>query len=203
MDRIKLKELAKQQISGQLGVFLLIYIAVVVISSILGLIPAVGTLLSFVAGSLFQIQIIIIFLALSRGIFPEFKDLFDIFKNSRLCGNAVIVNILISVFTFLWSLLLIVPGIIKGLSYSMAPYILAENEYYMSPQDAIKESMRIMEGHKMELFVLELSFVGWFLLCSVTCGIAGIYVFPYHQATLANFYNEIKDRPQTNNTIYM
>lgn len=193
MDRINLKEKAKQQISGNIGVFLLMYIVITAIILLLGVIPAAGGLLSFVAAAIFEMQYIIIFLALSNGIQPEFKNLFDIFSNSRLCGNAILLYILTSVFTFLWSLLLFVPGVIKALSYSMAPYILAENEYYMSPQDAIKESMRIMEGHKMDLFILELSFIGWFLLTSITCGIAGIYVIPYYQATLTNFYKEIKD----------
>lgn len=193
MDRINLKETAKQQISGNLGVFLLMSIVITAITLLLSVIPAAGGLLAFVAGAILEMQFIIIFLALSNGILPEFKNLFDIFSNSRLCGNAILLYILMSVFTFLWSLLLFVPGIIKALSYSMAPYILAENEYYMSPQDAIKESMRIMEGHKMDLFILELSFIGWFLLTSVTCGIAGIYVIPYYQATLTNFYKEIKD----------
>ncbi len=192
MDRIKLKELAKRQISGSLGAFLLMYITVVVITLILSLIPAAGGLLSFVAGAIFEIQFVLIFLALARGTQPEFTNLFDIFKNSRLCGNAILLYILTTVYTALWSLLLVIPGIIKALSYAMAPYILAENEYYMTPQDAIKESMRIMEGHKMELFVLELSFLGWILLTSLTCGIAGIYTFPYYEATMTNFYNEIK-----------
>lgn len=192
MDRIKLKELAKKQISGNLGVFLLMYITAVVITLILGLIPAAGGLLSFVAGAIFEIQFVIIFLALARGTNPEFMNMFDIFKNSRLCGNSILLYILTAVYTTLWSLLFIIPGIIKALSYAMAPYILAENEYYMTPQDAIKESMRIMEGHKMDLFILELSFIGWILLTSITFGIAGIYVFPYYNATMTNFYNEIK-----------
>ena len=196
MNRIALKDLAKQQIAGNIGVFLLMHLAAYAISAVLCIIPAVGALLGSVAAILFEFSFVIIFLALANGTLPEFKNIFDIFKNTNLCGNALLLEILISVFTFLWSLLLIVPGIIKGLSYSMAPYILAEKEYYISSSDAIKESMEMMEGHKMDLFVLSLSFIGWFLLCGITCGIASIYVIPYYRATMVNFYNSIKEKPQ-------
>lgn len=196
MDRIKLKELAKKQITGNIGVLFLIILIVYLISTVLSLIPAVGGVLSFIISAIFAVQLIVIFLDLTIGIKPDVMRLFDVFKNQQLCGNSIILYILITVFTVLWSLLLIVPGVIKSLSYSMAPYILAENDYYMTPSDAIKESMRIMNGHKLDLFVLELSFIGWWLLTALTCGILGIYVLPYHHATLANFYNEIKDKPQ-------
>lgn len=193
MNRTALKENAKQQISGNLGALLLMCLCAGAISMLLNLIPAAGSILSFVASALFEMQFIITFLALSNGIQPEFMNLFDIFKNSKLCGNAILLQIMIAFFTFLWSLLLIVPGIIKALSYSMAPFILTENEYYMTPQDALKESMRIMDGHKADLFVLQLSFLGWYLLTVITCGIAGIYALPYYRATLTGFYNEIKN----------
>ena len=75
----------------------------------------------------------------------------------------------------------------------MAPYIVAENDN-ISSQDAIKESIRIMDGHKMDLFILELSFLGWMILTVLSCGIVGIYVYPYYQATITNFYNSIKDK---------
>ncbi len=196
MDRIKLKELAKQQISGNIGIILLMYIIVYLIISVLAIVPVVGAVLTIIAAITLEMQMVMIFLGLARGAKPEVSNLFDIFKNQRLCGNSIVLYLMIYVFTYLWSLLFVIPGIIKALSYSMAPYILAENEYYMSPGDAIKESMRIMDGHKMELFTLYLSFIGWYLLSGLTCGILLIYVEPYVQATLVNFYNEIKDVPQ-------
>ncbi len=193
MDRIILKATAKQQISDRIGVFLVIGLIFIATNALLSLIPAVGSILAFAASSILSVQLCIIFLKLTNGIEPEIPDLFDIFKNSRLLGNAVLLNLLITIFTTLWTFLFIIPGIIKGLSYYMAPYILAENEYYMSPQDAIKESMRIMDGHKLDLFVLQLSFIGWYLLSVITCGLGFIYVLPYYKATITNFYNEIKD----------
>lgn len=196
MDRIKLKELAKTQISGNIGIIFLMYLIIYLIVAVLSVIPAVGLVLGTVAGFIFEMQMVIIFLGLTREERPEVSNLFDIFKNQRLCGNSILMYLLMAVFTYLWSLLFIVPGIIKGLSYAMAPYIMAENEYYMTPNDAIKESMRIMEGHKMELFTIFLSFIGWILLSILTCGLLLIYVEPYMQTTLANFYNAIKDKPQ-------
>lgn len=88
-------------------------------------------------------------------------------------------------------MLLVIPGIIKGLSYSMATYILADHPE-MTARQALNESKRIMDGHKMDLFLLELSFIGWLLLVGITCGIAIIYVGPYMNATMVNFYNSIK-----------
>lgn len=196
MDRIKLKELAKTQISGNIGIIFLMYLIIYLIVAVLSVIPAVGLVLGTVAGFIFEMQTVIIFLGLTREERPEVSNLFDIFKNQRLCGNSILMYLLMTVLTTLWSLLFIVPGIIKALSYAMAPYIMAENEYYMTPNDAIKESMRIMEGHKMELFTIYLSFIGWILLSILTCGLLLIYVEPYMQATLANFYNAIKDKPQ-------
>ena len=94
----------------------------------------------------------------------------------------------------LWSLLFVIPGIIKGYSYSMAFYILAENPD-MTAKEAITESREIMNGHKWELFVLGLSFILWAFAIVFTLGIAAIYVEPYMQLTIANFYHNIKRQP--------
>lgn len=196
MDRIKLKELAKTQISGNIGIIFLMYLIVYLIVTVLSVIPVVGPVLGTIAGFVFSMQMVIVFLGLTRGENPEVSNLFNIFKNQRLCGNSILMYLLMTFFVTLWSLLFVVPGLIKSLSYAMAPYIMAENEYFMSPSDAIKESMRIMQGHKMELFTIYLSFIGWILLSILTCGLLFIYVEPYMQATIANFYNEIKDKPQ-------
>lgn len=102
------------------------------------------------------------------------------------------VSFFTTLFTFLWSLLLIVPGIIKSFSYAMAMYIWSENKE-MGALEAINKSKKMMDGHKMDYFVLGLSFIGWILLGCITLGIALIYVIPYMETTMANFYNSIKD----------
>ncbi len=96
-----------------------------------------------------------------------------------------------SLYTFLWSLLLIVPGIIAALGYSMTFFILSENPR-IGAQDALTASKNMMMGHKGELFGLFISFIGWWLLCLVTFGIALIYVLPYFDCALTVFYQNLK-----------
>ncbi len=99
---------------------------------------------------------------------------------------------LMQLYTFLWSLLFVVPGIIKSYSYSMTMLIKAENPE-ISPSRAIELSSIITDGHKGDLFYLSLSFLGWFLLSAVTYNILGIvYVYPYFYAARAFAYEEIK-----------
>jgi len=98
-----------------------------------------------------------------------------------------------SLFTFLWTLLLIIPGIIKALSYSMTTYILADCPN-VQPKDALKLSMRMMDGHKMDLFMFFLSFIGWGLLTIFTLGLVGIfYAGPYMNSSSAYWYLECRD----------
>lgn len=113
------------------------------------------------------------------------------FKRSFV--NSFVAILLIGIFTFLWSLLLIIPGIIKSLAYSMAPYIIAD-EPEIDAFEAIRKSQEMMRGHKMELFVLILSFIGWFFLGVLTFGVGMFFVMPYYQTTLANFYIELRGK---------
>lgn len=103
-------------------------------------------------------------------------------------GNIVLIMFLRDLFTGLWTLLFIVPGIIKHYEYLMIPYILSENPG-MSREEAFLISKKMMMGQKWEVFVLDLSFIGWWILGAITCGIVGVfYVEPYRQATMAELY---------------
>lgn len=115
----------------------------------------------------------------------------DIFKYVGNVFPIISISLLISIFTFLWSILFIIPGIIAALSYSMAYYIYAENQDKM-PMDYINESKQMMKGYKMDLFIFILSFIGWMLLSVVTFGIALIYVIPYVSISEAIYYDELK-----------
>lgn len=96
------------------------------------------------------------------------------------------------IFLFLWSLLFVIPGIIKSFSYAMVPYILADDPS-LSAREAITLSRKMMNGNKWKLFVLDLSFIGWIILSVFTLGILGIfYVNPYIYSTYAEFYNTLK-----------
>ncbi len=105
-------------------------------------------------------------------------------------GINILAYLLGMVFVFLWSLLLIVPGIIKQLAYFAVPYILADNPD-LSPSQVLDESNRLMNGFKWKLFKLELSFIGWFLLGALLFGFGTIFVLPYFEATMAEFYQEV------------
>ena len=106
-------------------------------------------------------------------------------------------------FTFLWSLLFIIPGIIKSFSYAMTPYILADCPN-VKATDALKLSMRIMKGHKWELFVFYLSYIGWGILCCLTLGILSLfYVGPYLNSSLAVYYLEVREEALRTGAITM
>lgn len=98
---------------------------------------------------------------------------------------------------FAWCLLLIVPGIIKAYSYSMVPYIL-QNDKDISPVDALKLSEEIMNGHKMDLFILELSFIGWHLLAIPTLMILEVWIIPYQQTALTKYMYDLKTNHKKN-----
>ena len=188
MTRATLKTAAKKHIKGNIGILFVMSLIVSVVASIANIIPVIGPI---VVISAFTIATIIIYLKLAAGINPEIAELFQHFGKFWAAFKVIFLT---GLFTMLWSLLLYIPGIIKGLSYSMSMYILAENPD-MPALEAIDRSKKMMDGHKMELFVLMLSFIGWYLLCMVTFGIAAIYVVPYMSATMANFYNNIKGQP--------
>ena len=113
---------------------------------------------------------------------------FSGFKNY---GITLAAGLLVEVFTFLWSLLLIVPGIIKGLSYSLTYYILAVDDK-IGPNEARKLSMQMMKGYKGQLFVLYLSFFGWALLSILTFGVlAFFYTDLYFRQSLVEFKEKV------------
>lgn len=121
----------------------------------------------------------------------KISQLFYGFRGGRF-GNIVLTMFLQKLYIFLWTLLLIVPGIIKSLAYMMVPYILSENPQ-MDHRRALELSEQMMDGHKTEAFVLGLSFFGWLLLGSLTFGILNVfYVSPYVDATVSEFYAAVK-----------
>ena len=112
-------------------------------------------------------------------------------------GNIVLTSLLVDVYTFLWTLLFFIPGIIKSYSYMLVPYILAEDPN-INPNEAITKSRQMMDGNKMDAFILDLSFIGWAILAVITCGIVGIFFTdPYILQTKAEMYQAIKTAKQT------
>lgn len=191
--RAELKAMAKEQIRGNIGMLFVVTLIIAVISALAGLIllfvPLGGLAVTIIVTPAFSISLLRVYQNLARGIRPKVADAFSGFDDF---WTAFKVSFLVGLYTFLWSLLLIIPGIIKSFSYSQAMLIAAENPG-ISAREAINRSKEMTNGHKMELFVLELSFIGWALLGAITLGLAYIYVLPYIGATYINFYNNLKE----------
>ena len=131
-----------------------------------------------------------LFLGAVRGGDATAKDMFEGY-NKELFSRVLTTTLLYYVYVFLWSLLLLIPGCIKSYSYAMTPYILKDNPE-MKNNAAIEESMRMMDGHKLELFLLDLSFIGWAILSILTCCIGFLWLTPYMNMARVNFYEDLK-----------
>lgn len=118
---------------------------------------------------------------------PEISTLFGYFGHWKTMAAA---SFLQGLYVLLWSLLLIVPGIVASYSYAMTGYILAENPS-LTASEAIEKSKEMMSGNRWRLFCLQFSFFGWDLLCSLTLGIGNLWLRPYKQAAEAAFYREV------------
>ena len=122
----------------------------------------------------------------SATLVDKFKA--DYLKSIKVIG-------LMSIYVFLWSLLLLIPGIIKGYSYCFAPFISMDNEK-LTAEECIQQSMKMTKGYKMKLFLLDLSFIGWYFLSIITLGIGLLWVIPYHESARIMLYEDIKAQPQ-------
>lgn len=189
INRLEMKRVAKAQIKGNIGI---LFICQLVISLITG-IAAPVFMAGFLIAPSFALSTVMIYIALTQNVRPSAGD---IWKGFNLFGKALWLTIITGFFTFLWSLLFIIPGIVKGFAYSMAPYILADHPD-MTAREALRTSKIMTDGHKGELFVLSLSFVGWFLLIPPTLGLIMIWLVPYAQTTYANYYIAMKGGNQT------
>ncbi len=119
-------------------------------------------------------------------------DQFGVFnKYGRYLGG----SLLYTIYILLWSLLLIVPGIIMSYAYAMTPYIMYDRPD-LDSDECIHESKVMMKGHKWKLFCMDLSFIGWILLCILTLGIGFLWLQPYIESSHAKFYDELKSNTQ-------
>lgn len=201
MNRIELKQKAKETLNGRLAEAIM----VILITGILGGIASgfssigsatenpfldlIGSLLTLVIDCLLGFGTLSFFLKLSRDEDVEFKE---VFSKTKMAIPYLLISLLTGIFTFLWSLLLIIPGIIKALGYSQAYLVVLDNPD-IDPMEALKESERLMKGHKLDYFVLNLSFIGWIILGIFTFGILYFWLIPYMSVTQMNFYNQLKE----------
>jgi len=158
----------------------------VIFSAVLGIVLIVGVLFSIFIGNPLRVGGNRFFI-MNQTEQPSAKTLGYAFTSGNV-GNVIVTMFLMDLYIFLWSLLLVIPGIVKMYEYMMVPYILAENPG-MERAEVFMISKRMMDGHKWDAFVLQLSFIGWHLLSAMTWGIFGIfYTEPYYQATMAELY---------------
>ena len=177
---------AWQRLSGHWGQMVVICLLYTVLTSALAY-TFVGSLL---LGGVLMLGLCSATLSLLRTGDARAEYLFDGFKGNLT--NAITASLLYNVYIMLWSLLFVIPGIVKSYSYAMTFYILRDNPD-MPANDAITESRRMMDGNKLRLFCLHLSFIGWLLLSVLTCGILLLWVIPYMQTAQAAFYESLKN----------
>lgn len=172
----------------------------------LAILPLAGMVVT-VAGAFLIIKLIIgcavtigyirYHLALMDGMTPGLGELFSGFS---IWSKAFLLQLLQGIYLFGWTMLFVIPGIIKTYSYAMSSYIMAEHPD-MSPNEAITASRTLMDGNKWRLFCLDFSFIGWKLLVCITCGIGAIPLEPYIASSHAAFYREIS-QTWTGNVMY-
>lgn len=190
MNRSELKAWAKEKTNGHKLDIWIPLIITGAIGGVLGSIPGLSIVAPFI-GYIIGVGFVIYMLNLING--KEFKldMLWSQFGNSL---NIIKVYILEVLFVFLWTLLFIIPGMIKGISYSLVGYLLADEKYKDRPaRELLKLSEEMMNGHKMDYFVLNLSFIGWIFVGYITCGIYFIWLMPWIQITNVKFLSDIKN----------
>ena len=190
MENKKLMAMARESLSGKwglaIGTFLVFWLIMAAAKS-----NGIAVLL---IGGPMLIGLAIFSLTIARNQDAKLEQIFEGFKKNF--GTALVAYLLKAIFVFLWTLLLIIPGIIAAISYSQVFYILAEDDS-ISGMDALKKSKEMMYGYKWKYFCLRLRFIGWFLLCIWSLGIGFLWLNPYITISCANFYDDIKGKKIT------
>ena len=215
----ELRAQASERLKGQWGTFVLMTFLLFVIQVLLQIPGIVGDLFKvlspedvLVSLSLSNISNILSLLALplSWGLTVSLLrnhreervdegNLFDGFRKGRYI-RVFCALFLVNLFTILWALLLIIPGIIKAFSYALTPYIIMD-EPELTARQAIARSCEIMQGRRWKLFCLYLSFIGWGILCLLTFGIGFLWLAPYMNASIAAFYEDARAEYEASKTI--
>lgn len=182
-----IREQARMLLKGKwngTAVAMLVLLVVCILPSV---IPKIGSLIGVIIGGPLALGAASYFLRVSNQQEATLQHLFSGFESFV---RSLIGYLLVCLFVFLWMLLLIVPGIIAALSYSLTFYLMVDNPD-MAPRAAIKRSKELMAGHKMDLFLLGLSFIGWGILAMLTLGIGYLWLIPYVNTSMALFYKKV------------
>lgn len=186
-----LRKNAMAQLGGSIfaKTYLMVLVTYIIVSAIIGAAASVVVGSIIVSGPLmFGFYRIIVDLVKGK----EEVEIGDVFKGfSENFAQSFLLHLMISIFTALWSLLFVVPGIVKSYSYSMAFFIM-QDDPSKDWEECLDESKQMMKGHKWQLFCLDLSFVGWYILGTLCCCVGILFVYPYHETARANFYMALK-----------
>lgn len=188
-ENFELRALARTQLRGNW----LTAVGVVVVYSVIICASGCVVVGPWVLGGPLFLGLIGYFLRKAHGESARIENLFDGFK---VFGSGFLLYILNALFIALWTCLLIIPGIVKCFSYSMAFFILHDNPE-IGALEAITQSRKMMNGYKGKLFGLCLSFIGWAFLCCLTFGIGFFWLAPYITLSITNFYEDLKKNQAT------
>ena len=187
-ENVILMQMARESLKGKWGLAIGTLIVYFLIATALQIIPVIGPIASLIISGPFALGLATFSLSISRDQDPKLEKIFQGFNNF---GTALGAYLLMLLFILLWMLLLIIPGIIAAISYSMTFYILADDNS-IGAMDAIDKSKKMMNGYKWKYFCLGLRFIGWALLCILTLGIGFLWLMPYMQVSMAKFYDDVK-----------
>ena len=179
---------ARDSLRGFWGLAIGALIIYFLVFCVLGLFPVIGTIATYIIVGPMTVGGVRFTLSVSRKEKPEIGQLFSGFDRF---GTHLAAYLLQTLFVCLWTLLLIIPGIIAALSYSMTYFIIAEDSS-ISASEAITKSKKMMKGNKWKLSYLGFRFTGWFLLAMLSCGIGFLWVGPYMYVSYAKFYDDLK-----------
>ena len=194
LDNKSIRAEARNRLSGNWGQPIGVFAIYLLITVVLQNIPFIGPIaLIFITGPL-ALGLAIYFLNFLKNEESNLNQLFEGFKNY---GGVLVTYLLYSIYILLWTLLFIIPGIIAQMKYSQVWFIMAEDSE-ISGNDALMKSKKMMDGFKMQYFLLALSFFGWILLAMLTCGIGLLWVIPYMQTSYAKFYEALKEQHAQN-----
>jgi uncharacterized membrane protein len=185
---------AKETLSGIWGLAIGTTCVLWVIQSIITIVPVLGTIVYLLILPAFLLGQALFYLSISRRLDPRLEQIFDGFKNF---STAFVTVLVAQIMIILWTLCFIIPGIIASYSYSQITYILADNPN-IKPMDALRKSKAMMDGHKMQLFLLHLRFLGWALLSVFTLFIGLLWLIPWFHVSSAKFYDEINPDREEN-----
>ena len=184
----QLMQQALDVLKGNWGPVIGTYLVFLIIAGVTQNIPIVGGLASLILTGPLTLGIVIYTLKYSRKQDYKLEQIFDGFKDFT---RALVTYLLMMLYILLWSLLLIVPGIMMAFSYSMTFFILADDPD-ISYSDALEKSKRMMYGYRWKYFFLSLRFFGWALLAVLTLFIGFLWLMPYMYVSYAKFYEDVK-----------